>query len=317
MQENDDRILKRQSMINLPKSKFEQKRLKTLYRQHNVSLPGNLMVAVCVVVLFRQQIQPPLLNSWFFAMIFILLTRFFIHRQYKSKKKTMLSPKTWFLRCGISTTANGILWGILGVYANYNTPLIYFSFALIILAGLIAAAVATNSVSIPIFFGFTLPIMIPVSTSLLMSGEFERIVLGILTLGYFGIMVQSAVQLNKVILKSLTYRYERLQLLDDLQKEKSQVMGLNEQMGLDIERRKQTEKEKERLISELQKALDEVKTLSGLMPICSHCKKIKDDTGYWNQIESYIHEHSDADFSHSICPDCAETLYPDLNLYQE
>lgn len=304
-------------MLNLPESKFEQKRLKTLYRQHNVSLPENLLVAVCVVILFRQQIQPQLLISWFFAMACVLLSRFFIHRQYKSRKKDMLSPRTWFLRCGISTTANGILWGILGVYANYNTPLIYFSITLIILAGVIAAAVATNSVSIPIFFGFALPIMMPVSTSLLLSGEFERIVLGVLTLCYFGVMTRSAIQLNKVILQSLTYRYEKLQLLDDLQNEKDQVMGLNEQLTLDIEHRKQTEKEKERLISELRKALDEVKTLSGLIPICSHCKKVRDDTGYWNQIESYIHKHSDADFSHSICPDCAKNLYPDMDLYDD
>ena len=304
-------------MTDLPESKFEQKRLKILYRQHNVSLPGNLMVAVCVAILFREQIQPLLLISWFFAMIVVLLTRFFILRQYKSQQEATLSPKTWFLRCGISTTANGILWGILGVYANYNTPLIYFSITLIILTGVTAAAVATNSVSIPIFFGFSLPIMIPVSASLLMSGEFERIVLGVLTLCYFGVMSRSAIQLNEVILQSLTYRYEKLQLLDDLQKEKTQVMDLNEQLSLDIEQRKQTEKEKERLISELQKALNEVKTLSGLIPICANCKKVRDDKGYWSQIESYIHKHSNADFSHSICPDCAKELYPDIDLYDD
>ncbi|MCD6585579.1 MAG: hypothetical protein J7K96_07450, partial [Desulfobacteraceae bacterium] len=105
--------------------------------------------------------------------------------------------------------------------------------------------------------------------------------------------------------------------LDDLQKEKTQVMDLNEQLSLDIEQRKQTEKEKEHLISELQKALNEVKTLSGLIPICANCKKVRDDKGYWSQIESYIHKHSNADFSHSICPDCAKELYPDIDLYDD
>jgi len=66
---------------------------------------------------------------------------------------------------------------------------------------------------------------------------------------------------------------------------------------------------------ELQKALSEVKTLKGFLPICSSCKKIRDDKGYWNQIESYIRARSDAEFSHSICPDCAKNLYPDLNIY--
>jgi sensor domain CHASE-containing protein len=70
--------------------------------------------------------------------------------------------------------------------------------------------------------------------------------------------------------------------------------------------------ERQRLINELKKALSEVKTLSGLLPICAHCKKIRDDKGYWNQIESYIHQHSDARFSHGMCPDCMRRLYPDV-----
>ena len=58
----------------------------------------------------------------------------------------------------------------------------------------------------------------------------------------------------------------------------------------------------------------DLKVLKGLLPICASCKKIRDDTGYWNQIESYIHEHSHAEFSHSICPECVQKLYPELNL---
>jgi PAS domain S-box-containing protein len=78
----------------------------------------------------------------------------------------------------------------------------------------------------------------------------------------------------------------------------------------DITERKTLEKEKEKIIQDLQKALTDVKALSGLLPICSSCKKIRDDKGYWNQIEVYIRDHSEADFSHSLCPDCIEKLYP-------
>ncbi len=63
---------------------------------------------------------------------------------------------------------------------------------------------------------------------------------------------------------------------------------------------------------ENEKALQEIKILSGFLPICASCKKIRDDKGYWNQIESYIRDHSEAEFSHGICPDCAKKLYPDL-----
>ena len=79
-----------------------------------------------------------------------------------------------------------------------------------------------------------------------------------------------------------------------------------------IEKRKQIEAEREKLIRNLQAALAEVKLLSGFLPICTSCKKIRDDRGYWNQIESYISTHSDVEFSHSVCPECAQKLYPDL-----
>jgi len=76
--------------------------------------------------------------------------------------------------------------------------------------------------------------------------------------------------------------------------------------------RKQIEEERQALTAELQKSLLEVKKLSGLLPICASCKKIRDDRGYWNQIESYIRDHSEAEFSHSICPECVKRLYPEL-----
>ena len=85
----------------------------------------------------------------------------------------------------------------------------------------------------------------------------------------------------------------------------------------DITIAKRSEEERERLITELQDVIAKVRTLSGLLPICSSCKKIRDDQGYWKQIESYISEHSNAEFSHSVCPECARKLYPDLKIYDD
>jgi len=80
----------------------------------------------------------------------------------------------------------------------------------------------------------------------------------------------------------------------------------------DITERKCVEEERGKLIHELQEALAHIKALRGLLPICSYCKKIRDDKGYWNQIESYIRDHSDAEFTHGMCPECLKKLYPDL-----
>ena len=69
---------------------------------------------------------------------------------------------------------------------------------------------------------------------------------------------------------------------------------------------REKERQQEKLISELQEALAEIKTLKGFIPICASCKKIRDDEGYWNQLEAYISKHTDAVFSHGLCPECAE-----------
>jgi hypothetical protein len=80
-----------------------------------------------------------------------------------------------------------------------------------------------------------------------------------------------------------------------------------------IHARRQAEVERERLITELQEALANVKTLRGLIPICASCKKVRDDQGYWTQIETYLKQHSSAEFSHGLCLDCMRKLYPDLS----
>ena len=80
----------------------------------------------------------------------------------------------------------------------------------------------------------------------------------------------------------------------------------------DISEQKHLALEREELLQKLQAANSEIKTLHGLLPICANCKNIRDDEGYWIQIESYIENRSDAHFSHGICPECAKRLYPDF-----
>jgi sensor domain CHASE-containing protein len=95
-------------------------------------------------------------------------------------------------------------------------------------------------------------------------------------------------------------------MLERLEEKDRELVSTNKKLEEEV-------KERQRLINELQTALSEVKTLSGLLPICAQCKKIRDDKGYWNQIESYIHQHSGVKFSHGMCPDCFKKLYPDMD----
>jgi len=82
---------------------------------------------------------------------------------------------------------------------------------------------------------------------------------------------------------------------------------------IDVTKKKEIEADREKLIGKLQDALNKIKTLRGIVPICASCKKIRDDKGYWNQLEIYLTEHSEADFSHGICPECVQKIYPEFN----
>ena len=95
---------------------------------------------------------------------------------------------------------------------------------------------------------------------------------------------------------------------EERERQRSHLQALEKE----IRERKIAEAEREKLIAELQHTLEEVKTLRGILPICSFCKKVRDDEGYWRQMDVYIRQQTDVDFSHSVCPKCIETQYPDF-----
>lgn len=91
--------------------------------------------------------------------------------------------------------------------------------------------------------------------------------------------------------------------------EHGDIIGINLFLT-DITEKKRLEKERENLINDLQNALAEIKTLRGILPLCSFCKKIKNDKGNWEQVDTYIEKHSEANISHSLCPECLKKHYP-------
>ena len=101
-------------------------------------------------------------------------------------------------------------------------------------------------------------------------------------------------------------------LRDNFERQAADLRLANQQLQHEITERKQAQQDRENLILELQGALENIRTLKGMIPICSHCKKIRDDDGYWNRIEKYIAEHTNAEFSHGICPECSRKLYPEM-----
>jgi K+-sensing histidine kinase KdpD len=90
----------------------------------------------------------------------------------------------------------------------------------------------------------------------------------------------------------------------------AELTSRNKELQAEVTERKRIAEENEKLIHDLQGALRGIKVLSGMLPVCSHCKKIRDNKGLWNEFERYVSEHSEATFSQSVCPECAKSLYP-------
>jgi len=130
---------------------------------------------------------------------------------------------------------------------------------------------------------------------------------------YLLIILFSMVALSRLISNSIARNVDRVRSAQiALDKNNSELQRVNGDLSREIAERVRVEVEREKLIAQLQETLNKVKTLRGLLPICASCKKIRDDQGYWHQVEVYIRDHSEADFSHSICPVCVKKLYPEL-----
>jgi len=141
------------------------------------------------------------------------------------------------------------------------------------------------------------------------------------------VLIKNGPQLDPFLLKALQPVFNKLadgctsclqsdeliehrQNLEEMVQEKSaEILVKNKLLQEEIAENKRVNRENEKLIGQLQEALSNIKTLSGMLPICAKCKNIRDDKGYWNEIEVYIQNHSETLFSHSICPDCAAQLY--------
>jgi len=123
---------------------------------------------------------------------------------------------------------------------------------------------------------------------------------------------------EKGYVRDVPYRFQKKngEVIDTLlsavtEKNEDGSISRSQAVIVDVTRQKRAEEDREKLIKELKNALDEIKTLRGILPLCSFCKKIRNERGYWESVDVYIQKHSEADISHSVCPDCAKKHYPD------
>lgn len=166
----------------------------------------------------------------------------------------------------------------------------------------------TNIKEALIWTFFILLILIPILFSVDLESSLDEIYsLKIRLLTIFGVLTCVTLITNTII---------RL-AIENLIDSKKRIQDTNIRLNKEINDRKLAEKERKKVVIDLQTALENIKTLNGLLPICSKCKKIRDDKGYWNNLETYIQKHSNALFTHSICQECSDELYGNEDWYNK
>lgn len=254
--------------------------LRKIYLLNLIAIFGAIFLAPWCLFAFVKKAY--LLGAVDFLIIVILLWLFFFLRKTNNHVLVGL----------IGSVAAGLFYFFLVAHGGINgTAFVWvFSYPLIVLfllgsrSGCLASFILLGLMHIVFAFGDRVAYFTSYNAGLIL-----RITASYITVTLFALVMERVRQITQ----------NRLQIS-------------NTKLEEAVKSLKKAHSEKDNLIHKLQKTIDEVKTLQGILPICSSCKKIRDDSGYWQKVEEYIKGHSYAKFSHSICPECAKKLYSDL-----
>ena len=274
-----------------------------IYARANIGIVATIVNAAIFVAVLWGQIPHPRLILWLAALLLVSFIRFLLNRRFLTAPDIKEAIRGWGQLLILGLGIAGILWGAAGLFLFPLRSVAHQVFIAFVLAGMVAGAVGVFSPLLPVFLSFSIPALVPIAVRFFAIGDTLHLGMGAMTT-LFGILTYTTARRINAANKELIALKETF--ADRLEERTAELEATNAQLRHEIEERKQ-------LITELQKAITRVRTLSGLLPICSSCKKIRDDKGYWNRLETYIQDHSDAAFSHGICPECFKKIYPDMD----
>ena len=286
--------------------------VKLLYAKAPMAITATLVNAPILVYILWDEVRHAALVAWLIYMVTLSLGRAWLRHEYWRKPPSPIEDShwgTWYLS-GIALS--GIGWGAVWILLFPDASAPHQVFLVFVLAGMTAGSVAASSAMMAGFLLFAVPALIPLTIRFLSQGDDLHLAMSGMTALYLILLVFIARTMHQTIITSLNLRFENRDLVAYLAAAKGQAEKLNDELTFEISGRKRVQKERERLITELQDALANIKVLRGLLPICSHCKKIRDDEGDWQAVEVFVKKHSEADFSHSICPECLNKMYPEF-----
>jgi hypothetical protein len=284
--------------------KIEAKQTSLLFSHLPVILLATSLNSAVLTLTLWNHVSHSVLLLWLASIQLTVVLRGVLLLQQRRKPEAARWGR-WFF---VGTLVSGVCWGAAGVllFTPHSVP--HQTFLALVLGGMSAGAVTTLSASFPVVMAYVIPALLPLVVRLFAEGDQIQVAMGGMAGLFLVLMVHISWRWFRATLTLLTLEVSNGQLIAQLKSEIAERQLIEEDL------RKARDFLEERVAertAELQQAMDKVKVLRGLLPICSSCKKIRDDQGYWTQLETYIHRHSEAEFTHGLCPNCAEALFQD------
>ena len=286
--------------------KVREAQIQLLYRQTWTGLIGVLIVALTACVVFWQVVPQWKLSMWAGISVLVTSTRGGIAFAFQRRTPFTADSDRWATLHVIGVTVSALMWATPSIFLWPAEKSVFTLVWPMIILPLSAAAVATYHTWTSSYVSFLVITAVPISLRFFFEGGALLNSMGFLTLFFIAVLLRAGKVMHAASVVALEVGIRNEALNMDLK----EVITIREQLNAQLQ---QEIAEKEKLIKELQAALEEIKTLKGVIPICAHCKGIRDDKGSWNKLEKYIMNHSDAQFSHGICDDCLKKYYADLD----
>ena len=287
---------------------------------YRVTLLANLLNSFILIYILRDVVPHSRLAIWFVVLIAIVAPRA-IHA-HNARFVTYSQARKIERINFFSLALTGAVWGMVSLFLFPANTLAHQTFIAFVIGGMVIGASVTTAALSNTFLAFSIPALVPLISRFFAIGTEITHAMGLMLIVFFFCFAFISRKLQLLIIQTIKSTLEKekeIKVRENVEKElrrhqeslelivrerTEDISKSNRLLVDEIAERKQAEVERKKLIVKLQKALDEIKTLRGIIPICSYCKKIKSEKGIWDQLEIYIEEHSDADFSHGMCPDC-------------
>jgi hypothetical protein len=260
---------------------------------------SSFIVALVLAYAVRDRVSVLPLVLWVLLVLAVAAGRVALYYRFARVRAGEFDGRAWKDRYLLLALASGLVWGLSAFLVFPAGDPTFMSLFVLVMASLSASTTVSHASLRLAPTAWAGPVMLSYAGRCFLEGGGYGYSIGFLIVLYLATVLSYSFRHNRTITQSITLRFENLGLLEEVRK-------ANELLQRDIAKRVQTEKERDALIADLQRAVTEIRALQGILPVCSSCKKIRDDQGTWQPLETYISEHSAAKFSHGYCPDCGK-----------